>query len=61
MLFRRLIDAELNRLRQKAVACKCHRLAFDRQCKRAGCLTRLTLHGVDLGACWFRLELQGLW
>jgi hypothetical protein len=60
MLCWRLIDADLNCLRQETVLCKCHRLAFDRQCEGAGCLTHLTLHGAYIGAGWFRLELQGL-
>lgn len=61
MLRWRLIDADLNDLREEAVLCKCYELARDRQCQGAGCLTRLTLHGAHIGASWFRLELQGLW
>jgi hypothetical protein len=60
MLWWRLIDADLNCLRPKTDLCKCHQLAFDRQCEGAGSLTHLTLHGVCVGAGWFRLELQGL-
>jgi hypothetical protein len=60
MLWRRLIDGDLNRLRQETVLGEGHRLGFDRQCEGAGCLTGLPLPGAHFGAGWFRLELQGL-
>ena len=57
----RLIDADLNRARQKAVLGKGHQLAFDRQCEGTWRLTGQSLRGPYLGARWFGLELQGLW
>jgi hypothetical protein len=60
MLRWRLIDDDLNRLRQESVFCKCHRLVFDSQREGARCLARLARPGAHIGAAWHRLELQGL-
>ena len=56
----RLIDGDLNSLRQETVLCKCHRLAFDSQREGARRLTRLALPGAHIGAARYRLELHGL-
>lgn len=60
MLLWRLMDGDLNRLRQESAFRKCHRLAFDSQREGARCLARLARPGAHIGAAWQRLELQGL-